>query len=302
MCAYNKVNGDWACENDFLLNRVLKQEWRYPGWVMSDWGGVHSTAKAANAGLDQQSGQELDKQIFFGEPLKADVLAGRVSKARLDDMVARYLTGLISTGVLDTPMPESAQPIDHARNALVAQRAAEAGIVLLKNDGALLPIAANAKRIVVIGGHADVGVLSGGGSSQVRSVGGAPIEIPLTSGAAASFARITYHASSPLQALRAAQPQAEIVYLDGKDPAAAAEAARKADLAITFATQWTTEAQDVGDLALPDGQDALISGVAAFLAGIPGLEDRRHALDPGHQHRAAGLEDDDVARLGGGDA
>lgn len=56
MCAYNKVNGDWACENDFLLNKVLKQDWGYRGWVMSDWGGVHSTVKAANAGLDQQSG------------------------------------------------------------------------------------------------------------------------------------------------------------------------------------------------------------------------------------------------------
>ncbi|HEX8555601.1 MAG TPA: glycoside hydrolase family 3 N-terminal domain-containing protein, partial [Sphingomonas sp.] len=60
MCAYNKVGGDWACENDFLLNTVLKGDWAYPGWVMSDWGGVHSTVKAARAGLDQQSGQELD--------------------------------------------------------------------------------------------------------------------------------------------------------------------------------------------------------------------------------------------------
>jgi beta-glucosidase len=262
MCAYNKVNGDWSCENDFLLNRVLKRDWQYPGYVMSDWGGVHSTVKAANAGLDQQSGQELDKALYFSEPLKAAVQSGAVSPARLDDMVARYLTGLIETGAYDAPVPAKPAAIPYARNALVAQRTAEAGIVLLKNDGKLLPLARTAKRIVLIGGRADVGVLSGGGSSQVRSVGGAPIEIPLTSGAAMSFARYTYHASSPLKAIRAALPGARVTFVDGKDVAAAAKAAQGADLAIVFATQWTTEAQDVADLSLPDNQDALIAAVA----------------------------------------
>ena len=94
MCAYNRVNGDYACENDFLLNQVLKRDWAYPGWVMSDWGAVHSTEKAANNGLDQESGQELDRQIYFGAPLGEAVAAGRVSEARLDDMVVRILTGL----------------------------------------------------------------------------------------------------------------------------------------------------------------------------------------------------------------
>ncbi|VVS99064.1 Beta-glucosidase [Sphingomonas sp. EC-HK361] len=263
MCAYNKVNGDWACENDHLLNDVLKRDWGYPGWVMSDWGAVHSTAKAANAGLDQQSGQELDKAMYFAAPLKAAVEAGQVSKARLDDMVARYLTGLIATGAYDTPTPATPAAIPYARHAEVAERAAEAGIVLLKNDRNVLPLAASAKRIVVIGGRADVGVLSGGGSSQVRSVGGAPVEIPLATGAASSFARITYHASSPLKALRAALPKARITFVDGLDPAKAAAAARGADMAIVFATQWTTEAQDVADLSLPYHQDALIAAVAA---------------------------------------
>ena len=75
MCAYNKVNGDWACENDFLLNQVLKRDWGFSGWVMSDWGGVHSTEKAAKAGLDQQSGQELDRAMYFDTPLKEAVEA-----------------------------------------------------------------------------------------------------------------------------------------------------------------------------------------------------------------------------------
>lgn len=262
MCAYNKVNGDWACENKHLLTDVLKRDWGYRGWVMSDWGAVHSTAKAANAGLDQQSGQELDKALYFAAPLKAAVETGAVPAARLDDMIVRYLTGLIETGAYDTPVPATAQTPPYAAHAEVAQRAAEAGIVLLKNDGDLLPMARTARRIVVIGGRADVGVLSGGGSSQVRSVGGAPIEIPLTSGAAMSFARYTYHASSPLRALQAALPGATVTFVDGKDVAAAATAAKAADMAIVFATQWTTEAQDVPDLSLPNNQDALIAAVA----------------------------------------
>ena len=70
MCAYNKVNGEWAGENEFLLTQVLKKDWGYRGWVMSDWGAVHSTAKAVMAGLDQESGEQLDKQVYFGAPLK----------------------------------------------------------------------------------------------------------------------------------------------------------------------------------------------------------------------------------------
>ena len=262
MCAYNRLDGDYACENDALLNGVLKRDWHYPGWVMSDWGAVHSTGKAANAGLDQQSGQELDRAFYFAEPLAAAVAAGRIKPARLDDMVRRILTGVIASGLFDDPVPDTPQPIDLETHADIAQAVAEQGVVLLKNEGGLLPLAAQAKHIVLIGAHADVGVLSGGGSSQVRSTGGAPVEIPLTQGEAASFARITWHASSPLRALRAALPGADVRYVDGSDPAAAAAAARDADLAIVFAWQWQTEAQDAETLALPDNQDALIAAVA----------------------------------------
>jgi beta-glucosidase len=262
MCAYNKVNGDYACENDWLLNTVLKKDWGYKGWVMSDWGAVHSTEKAALGGLDQESGQELDDAIHFGKPFEEAVKAGRIPMARLDDMVERILYGVIASGLMDDPVPESPRQIDYAAHADIAQRAAEEGIVLLKNEGNLLPLAKSARRIVLIGGHADVGVLSGGGSSQVRSVGGAPVEIPLTKGAASSFARMTWHASSPLKAIRALVPQAEVTYIDGSDPRAAAEAARRADLAIVFGWQWQTEAQDPENMRLPDNQDALIDAVA----------------------------------------
>lgn len=263
MCAYNSINGDFACENDFLLNRVLKGDWAYPGWVMSDWGAVHSTVKAARNGLDQQSGGELDTHPFYRADLRKAFDEGALPAARLDDMVRRVLHGMFATGLMDAPVVKTAQPIDYAKNAEVAQRAAEAGIVLLRNEKGMLPLAKTAKRIVVIGGHADVGVLSGGGSSQVRSVGGAPVEIPLKDGPAASFVRRTWHASSPLAAIRKLAPGAKVEFVDGTDPAAAATAAKGADIAIVFATQWTTEAEDVETIALPDGQDALIDVVAA---------------------------------------
>jgi len=260
MCAYNKVGGDWACENDFLLNQVLKRDWGYPGWVMSDWGAVHSTVKAANAGLDQQSGQELDEAMYFDAPLKQAIERGQVKSARLDDMVARYLTGLIESGAYDAPV--RAAPIPYPAHADVAQRAAEAGIVLLKNENNLLPVARTARRVLLVGGGADVGVLSGGGSSQVRSVGGAPIEIARSTGASSSFARMTWHASSPLLALRKALPGAQITHLDGRNLNATVAAAKAADLVVVFATQWTTEAEDVPNIALPDHQDALIARIA----------------------------------------
>lgn len=264
MCGYNKINGDWACENDFLINHVLKGDWGYQGWVMSDWGAVHSTRKAALAGLDQQSGQELDKAPFFDAPLKAEVVAGTVPPARLDDMVTRILTALYTQDLVDKPAPAVPQPIDYAAHGEVAQQAAEAGIVLLKNDANLLPAARTAKRVLVIGGHADIGVLSGGGSSQVRAVSGTPLSLPMPGASKAlSFIKITYHGSSPLAAIKARLPGAQVDFLDGSDVAAAAAAAKQADLVLVFAEQWRTEAVDLESLNLSGNQDALIDAVAS---------------------------------------
>src|SRR5262249_8009735 len=127
MCAYNRLNGRYACENDFLLNQVLKRDWRFAGFVMSDWGAVHSTEAAALAGLDQESGEELDWQVFFGAPLKAAVEVGRVPPARLDDMVRRILRSLFASGAVDDP-PKPGGAIDFAAHAQLAQNIAEQGI------------------------------------------------------------------------------------------------------------------------------------------------------------------------------
>jgi beta-glucosidase len=265
MAAYNRVNGEYASENATLID-ILKSDWGFAGWLMSDWGATHSTQAAALAGLDQESGFELDEklngEIYFTDKLRDAVAAGGVPVSRIDDMVARILTGMMASGAFDAPVPDAPQAIDYAANAEVAQRVAEAGSVLLRNQG-LLPLSRTLGRIAVIGGHADVGVPSGGGSSQVRSVGGAPIERSLDSGDSSWFCRETYHASSPVDAIRSLNPQSQVSFADGEDRDAAARAAAQADVAIVFVNQWRTEATDLETLALPDGQDELIAAVAA---------------------------------------
>lgn len=260
MCAYNRVNGEWAGENDFLLNQVLKNDWDYRGWVMSDWGAVHTTAKAALAGMDQESGEQLDKEVYFGELLKEAVQQGEVPFERLSNMVHRILRSLIDKGVFDKPAEK--RPTDYEANAKVAQAAAEAGVVMLKNDG-VLPLKGNLRKIAVIGAHSDVGVLSGGGSSQVLPVGGAGLEIKVTMGLSSAFSQITYHPSAPLAAIRGMTRNTEVVYASGEDHAAAAALAKDADVAIVFADQWATEAEDLPTLSLPNNQNALIEAVAA---------------------------------------
>ena len=139
---------------------------------MSDWGAVHSTVGAANDGLDQFTGFccVADKPWFAPPAMKAALQSGAIPQARLDDMVERILWALFAKGPVDDPVKIT--PIDYAAHALVSQKAAEESLVLLKNDGDLLPLR-GVKSIAVIGGSADKGVLAGAGSSDVTPVGGA---------------------------------------------------------------------------------------------------------------------------------
>jgi beta-glucosidase len=257
MCAYNRINGVYACENPDTLTRALKRDWGFKGYVMSDWGAVHSLG-AATAGLDQQSGQELDPKVFFDQPLKDAVAHGEIPASKVRDMAHRVLRSLFAEGVIDHPL--SPGGLDTAADGRIAARTAEQGVVLLKNSPGLLPLAASARRIVVIGGHADAGVLSGGGSSQVIPVGS--FETPKPPGAPAWSRGVIYHPYPPLAAIKARAGSAGAEFVDGSDPAAAAAAAANADVAIVFAGQWSTEGQDF-PLVLPEGQDALIAKVAA---------------------------------------
>lgn len=258
MCSYNLVNGDYACGNDFLLNQVLKRDWGYKGWVMSDWGAVYDTSFFVK-GLDQQSGSQLDKQVWLGEPLQAEVAAGKVSRAQISTAVRRILRSLYAVGA---ERPLATSDIDYASHAAVARKAASEGIVLLKNDG-ILPLDKSLKKILVIGGHADLGVLSGAGSSQVVPHVGTAALVPVGGpGVMGVFAKQLIVASSPLKALQASYSPLIVDYDPGYDVDVAAATAANAEVAIVFATRWQIEGTDAGSMTLPQGQDALISAVA----------------------------------------
>jgi beta-glucosidase len=263
MCSYNKLNGDWACENDWLLNKVLKGEWGFKGWVQSDWGATHSTVKAANAGLDE----EEFSPTYFGAALAQAIAAGTVPQARLDDMVQRKLRALIATGTLDHP--PVAKTVDIAAGEAFAQKVASRSAVLLKNTAGLLPLSTATSRIAVIGKNADSAMLSGGGSSQVLSPGGPAFAYPTRPGQACpaqpgpgNWCEIWVR-SSPLDAIKAKVPGAHVGFADGSDTAAAAALAANADVVVLMAHQWATEGLDLASLTLRDNQDALIAAVSA---------------------------------------
>jgi len=256
MCSYNRVNGDFACENQYLLNDVLKKSWKFPGFVLSDWGGTHSTEKASAAGLDN----EQPGHFFFGDRYKAAVEAGKIPTAELDEHVHRILRAMFAVGVIDNPRQRSV--IDPFAGFETARKIEEGGIVLLKNEKAALPLnPAKLRTIAVIGSHSDVGMISGGGSAQVDPIGGNAIK-PAGKGATHWMEEIWFP-TSPLKAIQARAPKATVKYDPGTDPAAAAALAKTADVAIVFAYKWASEGMDTKDLALPHDQDTLIAKVAA---------------------------------------
>jgi beta-glucosidase len=256
MCSYNRLNGDYACENKYLLTDVLKKDWKFPGFVVSDWGGTHSTEKASAAGLDNEEPGDLS----FGERYKAAVQAGAIPVAELDEHVRRILRSMFAVGVVDYPRERGV--VDPWAGLEVARKIEEGGIVLLKNERGALPLnPASLRTIAVIGAHADVGMISGAGSAQVDPPGGNAVAAP--GKGATHWQDEIWFPTSPLKAIQARAPQATVKYDSGDDPAAAAALARTADVAVVFAYQWESEGMDLASLSLAHNQDALIAQVAA---------------------------------------
>ena len=255
MCSYNRVNGDYACENKYLLTDVLKKDWSYKGFVLSDWGGAHSVEKASAAGLDHEEPGEY----WYGDALKKAVQAGKVPMTELDDHVDRVLRSMFASGVVDDPPQKSV--VDVMGGFEVSQHIEEHSIVLLKNEGNQLPLASSVSSIAVIGSHSDVGMISGGGSAQVDPPGGNAIK-PRGEGRTKWQDEIWFP-TSPLKTIRARVPQAKVQYDPGTDPTAAAAVAKTVGVAIVFAYQWESEGMDLPTLGLQHNQDELISAVAA---------------------------------------
>ena len=272
MCSYNLVNGTYACGNDHLLNDVLKGDWGFDGFVLSDAFATQSSVASALAGLDQeQPGQYMFGGIWASESLATAVQNGDLPLSRLDNMVHRILRSMYAAGVFDHPA--TIQSIDAAGDAAIAQEIEEQGAVLLKNANGQLPLnPANIASIAVIGSHADVGVLSGGGSAQVIPIGGAALTLPPDcppyspgpGGLACTNGSQIFDPSSPLAAIQAKMPAgATVTFNDGTDAASAATLAQSSAVAIVFESQWESEGMDLQDLSFSSDQDALVAVVAA---------------------------------------
>jgi beta-glucosidase len=248
MCSYNAVNGDFACENKYLLTDVLRKDFHFKGFVLSDWGGTHSTVKASDAGLDN----EEPLYEFYGPKLKEAVDAGKVSMEALDLHAHHMLRGEFASGIVDYPTQKSVPDVEGG--FAISRKIAEASTVLLKNEDAVLPIdPAKVHSIAIIGKNADMGMISGGGSAQVDPPGRPP----------AKWQEHVWFPTSPLKAIAAKSVAIQTGFASGEDLAAAASLAKQSDIAIVFVHQWESEGMDLPNLSLPDNQDKLIETVAA---------------------------------------
>ncbi len=260
MCAYQKINGEFACGNAKLLDTDIKKGIGFKGFIMSDWRAVYAAEYAA-AGLDMQSGAQLDEKEWFDAPLRQLMAEGKFTHERLSDMVRRILYGIYVSGA-DTWKGPQGTPDLAAHGALVLDIARQ-GTVLLKNDG-ILPLAPSGKKVIaVIGGWGNVGtLLGGGGSSLMTPTGGTSLEFPLGGeGLLASLYRLKFVAPGPVEAIGKEWPEAEIIYNAGLFPAQAVALARRADIVILNGIRFEGEGYDLPDMSLPWGQDALFDEV-----------------------------------------
>jgi beta-glucosidase len=247
MCAYGLVNAVFSCQNQPLLDTALRQQFRFRGLVMSDWGATWSTVESATAGLDL----EMPGGLFYGPALKDAVAAGDVTTQTIDGMARPILTTMFRLGLFDHPPParDSAvfADVSSLADRRIALELAEEGTVLLKNTPGTLPLHLGAgASIAVIGAPAGFGDIT-----------------PYIGGRGSAFVTPTA-AVSPLQALtaRAAKAGETVVSSDGSDPVAAAAVAAKATVAVVFAYDQEQEGRDRTTLALPFDQDQLIEQVA----------------------------------------
>lgn len=280
MSAYNKVNGYWCSENDFLLNKVLKNEWGFKGAVMSDWAGTHHTVAAANNGLDIEMGSSGPyDQWYFAKPLLEAVKSGQVSLKTIDEKVKRILWLIYHTSMSENHPKGSIATPAHAK---AAYDIASESIVLLKNDANLLPLkAGGVKSIAVIGDNVTRTFASGGYGAGVK----AKYEVTALAGiksrfgktATVSFAqgyKANYLASNT-DAQNSGYDQPDQKLIDQ-----AVTLAKTTDIAILCIgsnREYESEGHDRKSLTLPFGELALVKAVTAvnpntiivIMAGAP---------------------------------
>jgi beta-glucosidase len=272
MGSYNKFRGQWATQNNYLINQILKKEWGFKGLVMSDWGAVHSTTQALWNGTDLEMGTDLSLgahpdygKFFMGDTVVTLVKEGKIPEYIINEKVRRILYVMYKTDMLGGQKRQKGEYNTKAHQ-LTAEKVAEEGIVLLKNQDNILPLAANVKSIAVIGYNADRKQAFGGGSSQIKA----------------------FYEVTPLQGLKnIAGKKVKITYCKGYNIARdagpdqaliqqAIDAAKKANMVIVVGG-WThgydynvwadnaydAEGIDKPNMNMPFGQNELIKAVIA---------------------------------------
>jgi beta-glucosidase len=236
MCSYNRVNYYFACENNYTLG-LLKNQIGFKGFVVSDWGGTHSTVASALAGLDMEMG---DAKYFSGALLAA-VKNGQVPEALIDDKVMRVLTAMFTIGIFNRKGPVGNLTVNATspEHTQLAQTLSARSMVLLKNSGQLLPLDVKRSLKIAIAGAGDI--ICGGGSGYVIST---PDWVRAWDG------------------LSAASPLWSVTHADTL-PSAGPNCA-KADVCIVIAGAHSSEGSDRPLLALDSSQLSLIEGILAY--------------------------------------
>jgi beta-glucosidase len=246
MCAYNKVNDIYACEQPYTMNDVLKTQWDFPGFVMSDWDATHSTLQASAAGLDLQ----MPDASFYGNALQAAVQNGQVSIQTINEMVHRISRTMFAIGLFDHPTTGTpGRTVTTLAHDQFTKTASEQGTVLLQNTNSILPLnASSLASIAVIGSDAsDSPMIAGNGSAHVNA---SSVVTPLQG--------ITNRAGS-----RVNVQYAEGVNAHGNSSINQAVAlAKSSSVAVVFANDQESEGADRSTLSLPFNQDQLIEAVA----------------------------------------
>src|SRR5471032_148057 len=278
MGAYNQFRGQHCCENDYLLNKVLKGEWGFKGVVVSDWSGVHSTDLAAMNGMDIEMGTRTSPPFdtaHLANPFLDGLKSGKYPMSVLDDKVGRHLYVMFKmnlikdpaiTPVADTtPKPE----LSTMAHQETSRKIAEESIVLLKNEKILPLDPSKIKSIAIIGVNAVTKFASGGGAANIK----APYEITTLEGISnrvGSDVKITYSPGYAAPSGRGRQDRGDAVTsapaADTNLIAEAIAAAKSADVVIfvgglSHNGGFDTEGSDRKDLKLPGGQDKLLDQI-----------------------------------------
>jgi beta-glucosidase len=278
MNAYNKVNGSYCAENFYLLSQTLQKRWGFQGFVISDWGSTYSTAATVAAGMNLEMPGGEAMRTWFAKPetqkdgngagwltpekVLAAVAAGQLKQEAVDDAARRILRVMFTAGLFEGANAPGGE-VDTPEQRAVAATAAVESIVLLKNEGGLLPLGGSKIRsLAVTGPSAAIARTGGGGSSLVRpkyatrpldgiqEAVGAPAQVAFARGVAMQGEDASRETPEARAALREE----------------AAELARKSDAAIVmvgYSTKLESEGFDRPSMDLPEGQDELIEAVAA---------------------------------------